>query len=291
LISTQEWLNNKTFIYLKFVFKAKMRKLYNILTGLAIAGIMSSCTPKSENTPTPTLENTKPAVEEVMPTETLEEVVVEEPTITPTPTPTVTPEPTVYTIDDFVKDLGLDQIEDIMVEYQRTGKIYLDDLKDLAPDNLEDYLLAFRELDDDMYSIGHDEDGWFIDVNTYPADKTDNIEDIFRYKSGRTGDLVITDQDGNFVYSIANLEFYSPTPTPKPSGGSGGDGDTCPAPRQMPGGDCCPAGTEWDGIGCSPGQIGGEEGAFILPEENIPYAIAIAESLLMQQITQPNLYS
>jgi len=198
-----------------------MSKLYKTLPGLLIPIIMASCTPKS--TPTQEVSPTatdKPAVEEVIPpTETQEPTL--EATVTETveiPTETPEPSPTVYTIEDFAKDRGLDNIEDILALYQRTGKIYFSDLDIVSQEDIGDYVLAFKEADDDLYALGYDEKGWFIDVNAYPIDKEDQtIEDLFRYYSGRSGELVIADQEGEVLYTISGLSFYDNTPTPDPN--------------------------------------------------------------------------
>ena len=175
---------------------------------------------------------------------------VEEPTIQPSPTPE--PSPTVYTIEDFVNDYVLDNIDDIRKEYKRTGKIYLNPLDVVSKDDMGEYSLAFKEeIDNDLYNLGFDDRGWFLDTNSYPLGKEDITEEIWRWVEGRSGDVVITDGD-KVIHRIARLDFYVPTPTAGPSGGNGGGGeDSCPAPRQKPGGGCCPAGTVYNPVaGC-----------------------------------------
>jgi hypothetical protein len=168
------------------------------------------------------------------------------PTIEQSSTPA--PSPTTYTIDDFADDYGLNNVDDIRKEYQRSGRIYLSSLGLVSPDDLGLYRFAFKDnLDDDLYNLAFDDKGWFIDTNSYPIGKEDIREEIWRWVEGRSGEVVIT--DGNIViYRIAGITFFVPTPTPGSS--SGGSEDSCPADRQKDDGGCCPLGYEWNGLTC-----------------------------------------
>jgi len=299
-----------------------MKGLYRTLVPLTILTILASCTPKNENTITPTLENTPTPIVEVV--EEVDEI-VEEPTLTPTPTPTIIPSITPTLIPEIVGEVrtgdGPSDLRflDTIVLNDKPVNVYFSEigirdtsLKQTMYENGDEWynlttidgaVIEFVKQDSTYdLNLSNDLSSLFEKIQNFYKDASFNQVDVggiytSKKYNNTNGGVLCHDEDGSIGDYAACLaetidgdivillsRIVQPYVPPTTDGG-GDNPPTCPANRVIPpadGGGCCPVDTTWNGNDCG-GEIGQEEGAFILPSDNEPskyIAIFISEKLL-----------